>query len=118
MGKHTGATAAQVRAWFAENEVALPEGVTVTQRGRLHPALVETFNAQSGMTYQEGNRPTVTLPYVKVSKAGAHLKRTVDVPRPLARELAGALAPVRGRLSREAKVFAGARYAEEYLDIA
>lgn len=118
MGKNTAATAADVRAWFAENEDTISDSILVfvTKRGRLHPMVVETFNAESGMTYAEGNRPTVTLPYVKVSKAGARLKRTVDVPRPLARQLAGALAPVRGRLSKEAKVMAGARYAEQHLD--
>lgn len=115
------ATAKNVRAFFNANPELIPTDGAMSlregQRGRLHPAAVEAFNEKSGMEYAEGNTPTMTIPFIKVSKSGAKLQREVSLPISVARSLAGDAAGLRGRLSPTAKIVAGEQYAKTLLSV-
>lgn len=108
------ATAADVRFWFFKNPKKVPAGtehtVAVGARGRIAPEAREVFNSESGMTYSEGTIEHVELPYTKVSKSGANLKRVAMLPKTEVRTLAGDLAGKRGRLSAEAIAHASLKY--------
>lgn len=106
------ATARQVREFFAENTDLLPEGVTIGERGRLRPEAVEVFNARSGMTYEVGNRPQVTVPVPTQDKIGRNRTKMVSVDYQHARKLAGKHAGKRGYLSEAALSEAGKRLAK------
>ena len=106
------ATARQVREFFAENSHMLPEGVTIGERGRLHPEVVDTFNRESGMRYDVGNRPTVTVPVPTKDAIGRNRTKMVSVDYQQARKLAGKHAGKRGYLSEVALSEAGKRLAK------
>jgi len=94
--------AADVRAYFAERPDALPEGVTIGQRGRLHPDVVAVFNQRHPKrSYILGAKAERTIP-VKVTlqnKKGQDYTKTVNVPVSEVRAEAGT---ARGRLPKAA----------------
>lgn len=114
--KSVPATAKVVRSYFREHPEQLPEDASAVLRdgvrGRVHPSAVKVFNEVSGMTYTEGTRETITVPYTVKNAKGANLKRSVELPVDAARLLAGDLAGKRGRLSAAALAGAGEAYAE------
>lgn len=108
MSKSVPATAKTVRAYFAANPTAAPEGVDVdrlvSSRGRMPRAAVEAFNkAHRGAgRYVEGNEDTILVTYRHTQPSGRKVKRTEAVPVTKVRAMAGDLAGKRGPLSKAA----------------
>lgn len=111
MGK--SAISRDVRAFFAENPDLIPEGaetsVQKSCKGRISQAAIKVFNAKSGMTYTEGNEPVEVISYRHPS---TNRLRKAEVPRSVARRLAGEAAGKRGYLSEHARKVAAEQFAK------
>lgn len=88
------ASASEVREFFAAKPDALPDGVTLGKRGRLHPDAVKAFNrAKRGKVKYEVGVHAEALTLVTDAKG-----KPVKVPTAVLRSFATGK---RGRFSRE-----------------
>lgn len=100
-------TAADVRAWFAENPDKVPAEAAHTlhksAKGRIHPLGREVYNKHNrgNKAYTEGTPKTVAVEYRHVQPSGKKVKKVAHLPYSQARELAG-VKSARGVLSKDA----------------
>ena len=116
--KMIAASGAEVRAYFAENPKALPEGAKFKAdgRGRLSVAVQEAFTKATGKTYVVGHRDENSVSLVLPKEVtGKSRNGKVEVSVSRARALAGEAAGERGILSAEAVKAAGIALAKESL---
>lgn len=110
------ATAKDVRQFFAAFPELVPteaaHTVDVSAKGRIHPAAREVFNECSGREYTEGTKSHAVLPYTKVSKSGARLKREAMIPKADIIRLSGRPVSKRGPLSKAELSAAADNYAK------
>ena len=105
-------TAADVRAWFAENPDKVPaeaaHTVSKSAKGRIHPAAREVYNKHNrgSRQYTEGTPKTVAVEYRHKQPSGRMVKKVANLPYPEARDLAG-VKSARGVLSKDALTRAG-----------
>ena len=93
------ATAADVRAWAAENGIPTKPG-----RGRLPKSTIEAFNKGRRVKYRGPQPKTLTMSAKPEGKGARRVTRTAPLAEVRAFAVAAGLAkPTRGRLSRAAQ---------------